>query len=195
MGNLLYNEKLEINQLKLMNKFENLKNDFFLRKLFNNIEKKRALYILKYNKNIRQRININNTEFKEYSEKYTSIEIEIKPIQNKYGTFINIINEGENYYHIYFDNDKEEIKRNYIKEDEQIKRIYIIIEYQIKSFERLFQDCKCIESIYFKKFYRNNINNISYMFFECSSLKELNLSKFNTNNVNKKYSMLYGCSL
>ena len=37
--------------------------------------------------------------------------------------------------------------------------------------------------MYFKKFYRNNINNMNDMFYGCSSLKEINLSNFNTNNV------------
>ena len=58
----------------------------------------------------------------------------------------------------------------------------------------LFWDCKCIESINFKKFYRNNITNMECIFAGCSSLKELNLSNFNTNNVTDMYEMFYGCS-
>ena len=46
----------------------------------------------------------------------------------------------------------------------------------------------------FKKFYRNNINNMRSMFWGCSSLKELNLSNFNTNNVTKMGCMFFGCS-
>ena len=38
--------------------------------------KKKSLDIVKYNKNI---ININIKDYKEYSEIYSSIEIEIKP--------------------------------------------------------------------------------------------------------------------
>ena len=64
-----------------------------------------------------------------------------------------------------------------------LKIIKIIIEYQVESFDRLFYKCKCIESINFKKFNRNNINIMSCMFSYCSSLKELNLNNFNTNNV------------
>ena len=62
--------------------------------------------------------------------------------------------------------------------------IKIIIHYHVESFENLFCECDCIESIYFKKFYRNNIINMYGMFSGCSSLKELNLNHFNTNNVN-----------
>ena len=56
--------------------------------------------------------------------------------------------EDEQYYHIYFNNNKEEIKRNYINKDE-IKIIKIIIDYKIESLEKLFGDCECIESMKF----------------------------------------------
>ena len=36
--------------------------------------------------------------------------------------------------------------------EEEIKIIKIIIDYQVKSFEKLFYNCDCIESIYFKNF-------------------------------------------
>ena len=89
---------------------------------------------------------------------------------------------------------KKKKKRNYINEDDEIKVIKIKIDYQVKSFENLFSDCKCIESLYFKKFYRNNINNMNGMFSGCSSLKELNLNNFNTNNVTHMNGMFLGCS-
>ena len=153
------------------------------------------LDLLKYNKNISNRINININDYIEYLEKYSSIEIEIKPVNNTHGKFINFKEEEEKYYHIYFDNNnKEEIKRNYINKDEKIKKIRIIIDYQVESFERLFEYCDCIESIYFKKFSRNNINNMSFMFSDCSSLKEINLSNFNTNNVTDMRYMFSKCS-
>ena len=45
-----------------------------------------------------------------------------------------------------------------------------------------------------KKFYRNNVTNMSGMFSECSSLEELNLNNFNTNNVTDMSWMFSGCS-
>ena len=60
--------------------------------------------MVKYNKNIKNRINININDYKEYSEKYSSIEIEINPVSKKYGIFINYKKEDEKYYHIYFIN-------------------------------------------------------------------------------------------
>ena len=94
-----------------------------------------------------------------------------------------------------FNDNKEEIKNSYkIEEEDKVTKIKIIIDYQVKSFLILFSWCKCIESINFKKFYRNNITDMSYMFYGCSSLKELNLNNFNTNNVTNMSYMFYGCS-
>ena len=188
------NKKEELKQIKSKDKFENLKSNYFLQKIFDNLKRKKSLEIIKYNKNIKKRINLKINDYKEYSEIYSSIEIEIILKKKKYGKFININEENKSYYHIYFNNNKEEINRNYIDEDDNIKNINIIIDYQIKSFKKLFNNCNCIESIYFKKFYRNNITNMSYMFYECSSLKEINLSNFNTNNVTDMSYMFSECS-
>ena len=61
------------------------------------------------------------------------------------------------------------------------------------SFSYLFSDCKSIESINFKKFYRNNIIDMHGMFYKCLSLKELNLNNFNTDNVTYIYRIFERC--
>ena len=97
-------------------------------------------------------------DYKEYSETFTPIEIEIIPKKGKYGTFINIDENDKLYYHIYFNDNKEEIKNKYkINEEDKVTKIKIIIDYQVKSFKELFSGCYCIESINLKKCYRNNI--------------------------------------
>ena len=192
--NILISEKEELKSIKL-NKYNEIKSDYFLQKVFNYMHKGAKLEIIKYNKNMQKRLKINTNNYKEYSEIYTSIEIEIITKKNETSKFINIKKGEEKYYHIYFnDNKKNEIKRTYLNKDDKISKINIIIDYQIKSFFELFCDCKCIESINFKKFYRNNINDMIGMFFGCSSLKELNLSNFNTNNVTDMSFMFCGCS-
>ena len=191
--NELSNEKTETNKVESKDIFKKLKSDFFIQKVFYNLLKKKSLDIIKYNNNIKKRVNISIKDYKEYSEIYSSIEIEIKPVKNEYGEFINM-NENEIYYHIYFNDNKEEIKRNYLDENDNVSKIKIIIDYQVKSFKELFYKCYCIEYIYFKKFYRNNVTNMQFMFLECSSLKELNISNFNTNNVHFMISMFFGCS-
>ena len=91
----LTKDKRELNKLELKDIFKNLKNDYFLQNVFNNLIKKKSLEIIKYNKNIKDRINISIKDYKEYSEIYSSIEIEIKPVDNKYGDFININEEDK----------------------------------------------------------------------------------------------------
>ena len=59
--------------------------------------KKILLELIKYNKNIKNRININIKNYKDFSEIYSSIEIKIKPVKNEYGVFINI-DEGDEQY-------------------------------------------------------------------------------------------------
>ena len=146
---------------------------------------------MKYNKKLQKRLNLSINDYKEY---YQSIEIELKIAEDKYGEFINIPDEEKEYYHIYFNNSNEEIKRNYLNENDKDKTIKIIIDYQIKSFKKLFYNCKCIDSIYFKKFYRNNITDMCLMFHDCFSLKELNFSNFVTDSITDMSGMFSGCS-
>ena len=189
------NEKLSI--IKSKNKFINIKSVYIMKKIFHNIPKKLSLKIIKINMNIQKRLNININNYKDFSEKYTSIELEIGPIQDiqdECGSFIKIKEEDKKYFHIYFNDNKEEIERTIINKEDKVSKINIIIDYQIESFYNLFDYCKCIESINFKKFYRTNITNMNGMFIGCSSLKEINLSNFNTNNVTDMRAMFWGCS-
>ena len=187
------NQKEETNKTEAKCDLKNIKNDYFLMKVFNNLQKKNSLEMAKYNEKIKERLNLNINDYKEYCETYSSIEIELIPVNDAFGEFINISEKNSLYYHIYFNN-KEEIKRNYLGKNEKVNKINIIIDYQVESLFELFIDCVCIESINFKKFYRNNIINMSEMFCGCSSLKEINLSNFNTNNVTDMGYMFYGCS-
>jgi len=98
-------------------------------------------------------------------KKLSQIEIEIIPInkENK-NVFIDIPNEYKSYYYIHFNEDKKELKQNYFNKNEKIRKIKIIIDKKIKSFEKLFFNCDCIEKINFIRFNRKDINNMSSMF-------------------------------
>ena len=78
---------------------ENIKSDYFLRKLYDNMTKKKKLEIVKYNKKVQNRINLSVKDYKVYSETFTPIEIEIIPTKGKYGRFININENDKLYYH------------------------------------------------------------------------------------------------
>ena len=177
------------------NNLNNVRSAYILQKIFDIIPKNKHLAIIRYNKKLQKRLDLSINNYKDYTELYTSIEIEIKIANNKYGKFINISDSDKEYYHIYFDDNKEEIKKSYLNKKDKVSKIKIIIDHQVKSFKKLFYDCYFIESIYFKKFYRNNITDMSSMFYICKSLKELDLSNFNTINVANMSFMFSFCSL
>ena len=70
--------KADMIKIKIIDKY-------FLQLLFNNLKKKKLLDIVKYNKNIKNRINININDYKEYSD---LIEIEIRQVKNEYAQYI-----------------------------------------------------------------------------------------------------------
>ena len=76
---------------------ENIKSRYILSKIYNNMTIKKKLVIIKYNKRIQNRLNLDVKDYKEYSE----IEIEIIPAKGKYGKFINIKENDKLYYHIF----------------------------------------------------------------------------------------------
>ena len=92
--------------------------------------KKKKLEIVKYNKKVQKRLDLGVKDYKEYSETFTPIEIEIIPTKDKYGRFININKNDKLYYHIYFNDNKEEIKNKYKinKKDDVTKHEYYIEE-------------------------------------------------------------------
>ena len=135
------------------NKLRKLKSDYFIQKFFGYLTERKLLEIIRYNKNIQKRINININHYKAYSEKYSSIELDIIPMKGKCDYFIKINKEEKKYFHIYFnDNKKKEIENTLFHTDDNVSKISIIIDYQIKSFSKLFYYCEYIESIKFKKF-------------------------------------------
>ena len=117
------------------------------------------------------------------------MELEILPINDIYSQ-TQIINTDMKYCHIYLNNNKEETKNNYITKENKIKIIKIILEPQIKSFDCLFRNCGYIETITFKSFHRNNIDNMSAMFIRCYKLI---IQNFNSSNVTDMNSMFQDC--
>ena len=178
--------------IKINNILKNIKSKTILRKIILLLQYIKLLEIINYNKKLQNKLNINIEDYKDYYEKHSTIEIEI--IQDIFGKFINIPKEEEKYFHIYFNDDNKEIKRNYTERKEIIEKIKIIIDDKVESFSKLFEDCRTIKSINFKRFNRININNMSYLFSNCSSMNKLNLSNFVTNNVTNMSNMFYGCS-
>ena len=139
-GNICKNEMEEKSKVDL----DNLKSDYFLKEMFNIMQKKKSLKIMKYSKKLQKKLNLSIKDYKELL--CSSIEIELKLVDdnNIHGKFINIPDKEKKYYHIYFDNSNEEKNRNYLNKNEKVNTIKIIIDYQVKSFEGLFEECKCL---------------------------------------------------
>jgi len=57
-------EKLKI--IKSKNKFINIKSDYFIQKLFDTMQKRISLKIIKCNINIQKRLNININNYKDF---------------------------------------------------------------------------------------------------------------------------------
>ena len=105
---------------------ENIKSKYILKRLFDNLPKNTALKIVKYNKNKQNRLNLNINNYKEFN----LIEIELIPTICENCRFINIENEEDiSYYHIFFNNEKKEIKSHIIPNYGGISKIRIIIDY------------------------------------------------------------------
>ncbi len=199
--------KKENTHIKIENILLKIKSKYILQEIFDNILKYKLFIIIKCSKVIQKKVDIDIKDYKKCSELYSSIEIEVKPLftndifldkkkrVDKHVHFINIKKGEEKYYHIYFDdNMNQEIKRNYLRKDDKVRTIKIKVDYQIKSFNKLFYNCKYIEYIDFKKFYRIDIIDMSGMFYGCSFLKQINFNNFNTENVTDMSIMFAGCS-
>ena len=157
------------------------------------LNNKKILQFVKYNLKLQNKLKISLLNYDEYMKTYSEIIIELIPAENTSGIFINIRKEDINYIHIYINNSRVEIKRNYIKPNEMIHKIIIKLDYQFNNFKYLFYDCKCLKTITFIKFFRNNIFDMSYMFCKCINLQEINFNSFNTDNVTNMCYMFYKC--
>ena len=139
----------ELKQVKSKVNLDNITSDYFIERIFNFMKKKLSLEIMKYSKKLQNRLKINLNDYKLYSQ----IEIELILGEDKYNNFINIPpKENNDYFHFYFNNTNQEIKRTELNEYDNVKSIKIIIDHQVKSLQNLFLDCQCISSINFKNF-------------------------------------------
>ena len=107
------------------NRLKKIESEFFIPIIFEHIEKVKLFKIIKINRNIQQKLDINLDKYKEYSVVHSTIELEIRPVPHAIGKFINIKKDEENYFHIYFNDNKEEIKRTELKNGDNISKINI----------------------------------------------------------------------
>jgi len=173
---------------------DNIKSLYILKSIVINLSNRTYMRLIIHNKNLQKKLNISIDNYIKY---YNQIEIEIIPDKNKIvkeNKFINILEEKDkHFYHIYFNDRKKEIKRNYFTFYENISKIKVLIDMDVKSIEGLFNECYCIKEVKFIKFNRTDFKNYKSMFYYCLNLKNLDIKKLKTNNVENMENMFDSC--
>ena len=171
-----------------------VKNKHILNIIFKNLQVKNLLQLIRYNKILQKKFQKDINDYKEYLK--MEILLELKPLNCiSYSEHIRFIHPSNiSYFHIYFNDNKEEAGRNYLIQGDNVTKIKIIIDYENKSFSGLFDECRIITKIIFVKFNRKDIKDMRYMFSGCSSLEEINFTNFHTDNVVNMSYMFEKCS-
>lgn len=175
--------------------FMNIKSKYILKQIFDNIELKTLLKIVKYSKIIQGKLEIG---IKDYEDYIGTIEIEIIPplleSEKIYYTLINCQVGERRHCHIYL-NDKNNPTKKYFltQNDANVNKIIIVIDKEVKTFHGLFSYCNGIEKINFIKFNRTDITDMNSMFYWCGNLIEADFEKFKTNNVTNMGRMFFKC--
>ena len=116
-------EKKDKKDIKLKDKLENIKSDYFLEKICGYLKRNRTLKIFKCSKKNQKRLKLNINSYKNYSEIFSPIEIGLKIIKHEPNKleqflmenekeepkpikFINIKEEEKEYFHIYLNEKK-----------------------------------------------------------------------------------------
>ena len=166
-----------------------------MRKIISYVPKRIYLELLIHNKKLQKKLKISLDTYIKYSNQ---IEIEIKMItnltlRNIEPNFININEKEKSYYHVYFDEGNEEIKRNYIDKNEKVSKIKVLIDMEVTSLWYLFCSCDQVKEIKFIKFNRIDFTDYREMFSQCKNLINLDIAKLKTDNVTDMNSMFYFC--
>ena len=180
---------MEDNEKKKIS-WQNIKCKYILTQIFDNLKLIRLLNIIKYNKRLQ---NLYEKNIIDYKNEYYKIEIELIP-SNKTYYHDKIINIYEESCHIYFDDNTEEIERNYVKTEDKISKIKVVLNLETDSLSELFLDCSIIKKIKFIEFNNKNIKNMKSMFQNCKELIEIDISKLKTDNTTDMSGMFFNCS-
>ena len=168
----------------------NIKSNYILKKIIEHTQEKTYLNTFKYNKQIQKKLRLNIDDYK----RYLLIDIEIILCDNliveQNTIFIHTVDD-ERLYHIYFDDSREELCRNYLIKGENPKKINVRIDYGIISLSKLFSDIQIIKEIKFLNFNTPIITDMSFMFYNCRSLTNLDIAKLTTKNVENMSCMFY----
>ena len=109
------NEKFSLHQVK---------SSYILKRILDNLERNKFFNLIRYNKKLQKRLEKN---IDDYKNEYLKVELEIIPIGNNFNIFINQSGK-ESYYHFYINDNKEELKRNYLLRNDKATKVKVILD-------------------------------------------------------------------
>ena len=166
------------------------------------IENIRYMKLFKYSKNHQKKFDLSLTDYINYNP----IIIELIPLnpeklKRSKNYFINFKKQKKDFT-IYFNDNKEKIDKNYFTPEDKVNKIKVKLNHHVKNLSEIFyitnygnfNGCDFIKEINFLRYYKKNIEDMSFMFYGCSALVNINLSKIETSKVKNMSYMFYGCS-
>ena len=101
---------------------QNIQSKFIIKQILENIQKRKVLDILKCNKEVKIRVDIDINDYKKCCEEFSTIEIEIIPNDKYYTKIININKENEQYIHIFFNQNEKEANKDFFPNQIKLKK-------------------------------------------------------------------------
>ena len=152
---------------------EGIKSKYILNRVFKYISKGTFLKLLSYNKKMQKKLELGIEDFKKFSNQ---IIIDAIPHNPCLEIHLQIPKKCIHQKHL---DELEKRKRFYINK-ETVIRIAIEEDKEAKSLKGLFKSCSNVEEIYFIKFNRRDIIDMSDMFQDCKYLNKLDITKLKT---------------
>ena len=178
-----------------------VKSHLILQTILNNIDERKAMKLIRYNKAHQKKLKLTLEDFKNFIQ----VKVEVIPVHwdklKKAKNFFVNFGKDKNKFLVYFNDNNIPIDRDYIKPEDKVEKITLII-IRTQSLSELFYNkkqgiysgCDCIQEINFIRFFNRDIIDMSCMFYGCSMLTKINFSKFITEKVKNMSYMFYGCT-
>jgi len=155
-------------------------------------------------------INHISTNFSEFKNNFTSINITINIDENEVNKEIYFLDNFDNFgrknthnhlkelnefnTELYINDKIQKYEKYFIPEKEGEYIIELRININLTDCSYMFSGCNNIKYIYFSNFNTSKVKNMSFMFYGCESLNSLpDISKWITSNVNNMSYMFSGC--